>query len=305
MLRRLVSRAIYFLLSNQFVVGHTLKDTYKCHKGSGIGLLISAIIASLFFYVEVEQHFVSSLPGLCKWVRYHDDVIAVFSSKDCMLDGLAHVKSLAKPTFRVVCESVNSVGKQLTFLDLSVRVLVTFCCVSASQHKPVTPLCPTSAHFPSVHKSWPNSVSRRVHILSGGDWSEHKLLCSRYQLACAHPYTLKLFETWTDLQPARSIAPVLEGPALVPFVLRYHPCTRWALWRTMQLVPVPQELNIVLRPSWRNALPSLQALIRRATHQSCIRDSEFREGCCFFDLESVNLVNNNMCDFKLTVLRSH
>jgi len=68
-LKDLLFRALYFLLDNQYVVTGTLPYTYKCAKGSGIGLRISAIVASCYFYAVAESVVLSRAQGLIKWLR--------------------------------------------------------------------------------------------------------------------------------------------------------------------------------------------------------------------------------------------
>jgi len=47
--RSLLQEALFLLLEHQYVVSNTLSCTYKCIYGSGIGLLTSASVASLYF----------------------------------------------------------------------------------------------------------------------------------------------------------------------------------------------------------------------------------------------------------------
>lgn len=75
----LVQRATFLLLDNQYIITNTLSSTYKCVAGSGIGLKISAMVASLYFYRVVESVVVPRSVGLLQWIRYHDDVLAHFA----------------------------------------------------------------------------------------------------------------------------------------------------------------------------------------------------------------------------------
>lgn len=304
-LASLMHRAIYFLLENQFIITCTLAHTYRCHTGSGIGLLISAVLANLFFYVEVERDWVRSQAGMCSWIRYHDDVIAIFSCRELLRSGISALKKRAEPVFKVVCEGVFSCGTTFEFLDLSVHVFARAACdsprfrVTAAQNKPLTPLCPSSAHFGPVHKSWPAAVANRTSVLSGNSLDSHLLLCSRYRSVCTHTYTLNLLEGWKP-QACASLeskeAEKSDGTRKVPFVFRYHPCVAYAMNRTLKLVPPPPELCLRPRASWRNSLPSLHSLINRANRVSLSRDGIDRVGRCFL---LSNLQDNVLSDFVL------
>jgi len=156
----------------------------------------------------------------------------------------------------------------------------------AAQHKPVTPLCATSAHNPSVHKSWPKAVARRIQSLSSGNSSALTQLRDRYLRKCIHPYTLGRLNSYVE-NPSSCTGRVQHGhepqngSQIIPFVCRYHPLFKWAVSRTLTLVPPPSELRVKFRASWRNSLPSMRGIVAKARQKSCKRVLE-REGRCFF-----------------------
>jgi len=313
-LRDLVFSALFLLLDNQYVVTNTLQSTYKCIKGSGIGLRISAVVASLYFYAKVEQHVIVQASGLHKWVRYHDDVLAVLDNRPHLRAFFIALKMRAQPTYVVVCESVHSVGQErdpvgpnqggqtsngsCSFLDLQIDVVVPQMQVIASQHKPLTPLCPSSAHIQSIHLSWPKAVANRVYTLSGSSPVAVQKLIHRYKSAGAHPLTLKVLNNWHPSPPDSRSQPAQQG-ARMPFVFRYHPLFRHAFYRTMTLVPPPPELGLKIFSGWRNALPSLNGIVQSAALNSLKRDSGSREGVCFL-FRFPNLQTNMLREFNIT-----
>jgi len=304
-LRSLVHRAIFFLLNNQYVISNTLDYTFKCISGSGIGLKISAVLANLYFYSVVEVTALGRVKGLIQWVRYHDDVLALYSSRAALKVALKDVKSLSCGIWRVVCEGVHSSGSQLCFLDLTIVVSHPKLTISASQTKAVTPLCPSSSHISHVHGAWPKAVAQRVLKLSGGDPSSLSTLSGRYRAKGAHAYTLGLLDSYAQnpklLDKCKSdlIETSVNRTLMAPIVLRFHPLYRWAFSRALALVPPPAELGITVRASWRNSLPSVLGIVQKSRHQLCKRVYG-REGSCF--LFPDNLSNNYLHNYGANFL---
>ncbi len=57
----------------------------------------------------------------------------------------------------------------------------------------------------------------------------------------------------------------------LPFVCRFHPAFRRAFSRALRLVPPPSEMNVSLRASWKNALPSVNSLVEAHNRKMCSR----------------------------------
>ncbi len=78
-------------------------------------------------------------------------------------------------------------------------------------------------------------------------------------------------------------------------------------WRDALDIPGEHAVNIVLRASWRNALPSLQSVTQRAAIQSLKRECELGRDVVFCSSfsssSSKNLCNNKLSDFTLANLR--
>jgi len=80
----------------------------------------------------------------------------------------AELKIRCAGIFVAKCESVNSLGKSLGFSDLDIAVTMPRLSIVALQEKFIKPLSPSSAHAPSIHRSWPCGVAKRVYVLAGG-----------------------------------------------------------------------------------------------------------------------------------------
>ena len=160
------------------------------------------------------------------------------------------------------CGSVHSIPGELVFLDLHVELKTPMASVCASQVKPVTPLCPTSAHSMNVHKGWPSTVKDRIVRLAASESCKSEgvsVLCSRYQMANTHPFTMQILRRNKEIRKK----PTQDVP-VANLVLRYHPIFRLAATIVLALVPFPvAEYGFGLRCGWTNALPSLESLIQR------------------------------------------
>jgi hypothetical protein len=233
---------------------------YKCVTGSGIGLLHSAHLSNAFFFSRVERHLV--LPKL--YIRYHDDIFVLCRSYCEIRSLVQRIRFFSSPVFTITCSGIAPTGAQLTYLDLNVLNAVPRLGVQCCQDKPALPLCPTSAHVPHVHRSWPTSMCKRVVSLSDSPAQACDQLLSRYKLANAHPFTLNLLDD--AISSSLSLESFIRASDVPPsifrretFVCRYHPSLRVIMNRAIKAVPPPKELGIILMPAWRNFLPSLKS----------------------------------------------
>jgi hypothetical protein len=201
-----------------------------------------------------------------------------------MYSFFSQVKARASPVFTVKVESVTHVGDKVVFLDLIVGVDVPRLSLEANQDKPITPLCPSSCHNPSVHASWPNTVCNRVCSLSDSKLESLAALARRYVCANAHPYTIALFESWqpksgshmgsitaasSSAGAAVAAATAAEQPRKIAFVTRYHPMFRKLFHRALLATPPPRELQVAIFPAWKNALTSLSAVVCQSNANTC------------------------------------
>jgi hypothetical protein len=155
------------------------------------------------------------------------------------------------------------------FLDLQLHFVCPRIGIEASQSKEVIPLCRSSCHNRSVHVGWPATVASRVFAISDSGSSALFKLASRYRMANAHPEIIHDLLNW---QPPLNTKQRLYDtvlPARMPIVLRYHPSTKNAWYRTLNQVPIPAELGISLVVAWKNSLPSLAGNVSQHNRDLC------------------------------------
>ena len=271
-LRDLMFKAIYFLLSNQFVVSKTLQSVYQCIAGSGIGLRHSSSVANYLFYLLVERDLIPSSGLLC-WIRYHDDVLCFSECRYLLRSFASKLKQAASSVFRVLCESVHSTDEQscmFTFLDLDIKLCTPSVIIECSQHKAVIPLCADSAHSLAVHRSWPGAVCNRTVALSDSGSQALQLLRFRYRQANAHPDVLRRFEDWQPGEIQQQTRLHFKGRHII-MVLRYHPVIRCAFCRALRLVPFPSDYGVTVQPAWSNDLPSVAGVVESSNSKLCQR----------------------------------
>ena len=244
----LLHASIFFLLDHQFVLSKTLDSAFKCVSGSGIGLLHSSALSNLLFYIRVERHLCGNFQGLQCWIRYEDDCLAFCKDRPSSRRFFAALKTKAEPVFKLKCEEQLSCGKRFKFLDLEVQMSCPMLAINASQVKVVVPLCPSSGHAVSVHKSWPSSVMSRVVALSDDKAFAKAKLVERYTHANAHPDILEALSSWS-LNKVPSNKDV--GLQRATFTMRYHPFFRSVFYRTLRQVPPPCELGFSILAAWK------------------------------------------------------
>ena len=257
-LQDLFSEVLSLVLEHQFVLASGLPDWYRCTSGSGIGLLHSAVVANFAFYHAVETKFVHSLRarGILCYCRYHDDIFLVFKDRLCLRFFAVFLKANAS-YFKYVSNSVSQTS--ITMLDLTITISKGRLCAHPTLTKSPIPLCPTSAHFPAIHRSWPSAVANRTWELSNGSASDMARLSNLYCCANAHPYTCNALATWSPHKSSKK----LVQPDRIIMVSRYHPVFRRALSITLRQVPVPPSIPLNILLGWRNALPALGSVISK------------------------------------------
>jgi hypothetical protein len=279
-LKAVMHDALFFLLDNQFVITQCADSMYKCTRGSGIGLLHSALVASVLFILDVEIPLFSRCSlqrrGVQLYARYHDDIYTIASS-------IGHVKQLYKSikresdVFTIVCSAVGSHFTSVQYLDVTVSFSGSSVVAMPTLEKTVTPLCVTSAHPPHVHRSWPNALVHRVLSTStfrNGD-SQDRLI-SRYKQANAHPLVVSRLSSSNPFSPSSSnpnssTSNSRDRPDKFACVLAYHPVFRAAAASSIISCPWPiQEIRFLL--SWKNMLPSFSSSITSANSQVALNE---------------------------------
>lgn len=199
------------------------------------------------------------------WVRFHDDILTVVENFECGQQLFRDLRLKCSGIFTVKCESVHSaISGPFIFLDLELQLTTSKLLANPSQEKPVIPLCPTSAHSPGVHRSWPSAVANRIGKLSTCKHESLCLLYHRYMQANAHAFTLKVLHDLNlgAVDPSQSSKRGSDQPISV-FVLRYHPRFARAFRKALHLAPFPPDLRMRFLGAWKNALPSLASMYNK------------------------------------------
>jgi hypothetical protein len=298
--KSLFKSALLFLLTNQFVISATQDCLYQCVAGTGIGLLHSADVSNCFFYAKCERHWrAEAMSGVLLYGRYHDDIIVVADGYAPLRHLHSELRRLSDGVFTIKCDEVASIGCSLKYLDLCIEVRSPRLQLSAMQDKVVTPLCPTSAHCPNVHKSWPSSICSRVFSLSGQDPGSLRSLYLRYELGNTHATTLDLISGWRPRVSSSNGERARLACDNVPFVLRYHPILKLAFDRALKQVPVPPELGVHCMAAWKNALPCISSYINRCNRMSCSVGKVVGSLCV-----SYNTSSRSLHEFRMSELRT-
>ena len=125
----------------------------------------------------------------------------------------------------------------------------------------MSPLCPTSAHAPHVHSSWPTGLASRAVRLSDNSEEAMRLLTSQYSRIACDPLIIDRLTNRASTQQNRSLAS--SQLPLTTCVLKYHPLLRHAVAAALKEVAFPPTLGFSIRIAWKNALPSVSSLITR------------------------------------------
>ena len=261
--KALLHRAIYLLLSCQFVTIQTRSTYFQCCQGSGIGLSHSSAITNYAFYVVCEQKFLDklSLYGIAGYYRYHDDVILISHT----MAQLKHFFSIFKTSLGFFIVEVRAVSRtKVSILDLSVCFHNGYVRCAPLLDKIPLPLCPSSHHAPHTHRAWPKAVSQRIKALACNPADDISRLIRNYKAVPCHPLVVSRLATQQLPKPRESTE---ECVPLFPCILKYHPCLFRAAKRAVQQVSVPRSLNFKIVQCWSNALPSIHGLCNKRNRQ--------------------------------------
>ena len=170
--------------------------------------------------------------------------------------------------YKIEIEEVNNT---VTFLDLklwfSANRMVVAPVFKSTAH--TIPLSTSSAHSPAVHASWPRSMARRIKSLtSSSDLATlaHMNLEDQYRSNLADRFTLEAFQTGVVCTVSQR-RPVT--PSTVWLKLGFHPVLYRSVQHAIRQVAASHGLllrilgiDLDVRISWRNALPSLVCICK-------------------------------------------
>lgn len=271
--RSLVFDITYFLLSNQYI--SSLGGLFKVLDGCGIGMVHAGDVADACWYAMVEKPLIEadefSKCGVFSWCRFRDDMLLCCSSGSGFwklkhkMDKLAGFFDLKIE--EVACDSIR-------FLDIMVNrdhdKLV--CAPFLKDASLARRLSLQSAHAPSVHRSWPSRMLKRIKELSGNKEVESSCVSEvlrRLRVdGCAVP-SMQQGSLMLKRRFSRKASVILWLP--VSFHPWWYRQVKKALRKfnadlamsSMLGSAVPSMRNVQVKCAWRNFLPSTESLIQR------------------------------------------
>ena len=233
--------------------------------GAGMGLHYAGHVANLSFAHSVEEVILTqralSQHAVILYKRYFDDCLMVAANHDdcnlCQASPLVHRLKENCAHFTVGDIVVDS--KSIKFLDLQLRFSHNRIVVSAALDKIPIPLDSSSYHAPSVHGSWPCSMVKRVHRLSGGDDGQVLKLINIYRRANASKTTLHLMKRAHEKVRLPKKANSFTKPGIW-LKARFHTTKHHALNRALHFLPTPHHVPQV-RFAWSSANHNIGTLV--------------------------------------------
>jgi len=269
-LRSLLYDVTFTLLEVQIVKLPGSDQFYICNSGSGIGLKHSSVISGAGLVHSCEIALLSKFAdGLLGYFRFEDDIIVLTRSMQTMRDfgkDLCH----RYPPYRVVARQISRTS--VSILDLEISIVHNYLIVNPSFEKRPSPLCPTSAHAPHVHTSWPSGLASRAVSLSDSKEEALRRLNLQYSNIPCDPLIVDRLSLRASNKQIGSLAS--SQVQVATCVLKYHPLLRHAVTAALKAVTIPPTLGISVRVAWKNALPSVSSIIARHN----IRQANHKKG---------------------------
>ena len=159
------------ILENQYVYNSHTHHTYHVRKGAGMGLILAGETADSCFWRFGEKSFaalsdVQQAHGILGYMRYRDDILIVArpksSGRPSYLEFMIELKRRVAHIYEVKIESIGS--HSVDFLDVSIYQhgprLTWEPFLKLSSQK--VGLSATSAHWRTIHESWPRAEICRL-----------------------------------------------------------------------------------------------------------------------------------------------
>ena len=279
----LVSELLYLLLSEQYITcssdatrldesifdnqlhnfGTDSVSFFRVLRGSGMGLMHSAIVANTSFFVRCEKPLLGRFESynIRKYGRYFDDTLVLYSDSALFQDFCECMRSSANH-FTLLCSEVSS--REVDFLDLTVKFQGSHLSVNPHFNRPVAPLHACSGHPKHVHDSWPKAIMTRNIKLAGSMTAQEvsNVLLAKYRQYNASNRTLSILARCnhnTHMQPTiRSPASLDDDEAQAVWLkLPSHPLWVQGFPGVLAKMPFSVFGKLRVRPSWYNGYPSL------------------------------------------------
>ena len=266
-LQSLLYDVTFSLLETQLVKPPGLNNLYACNTGSGIGLKHSSVIAGAGLLHGCElQLLMKHGDSLVGYSRFEDDITVTAKSMTALTTfgkDLCH----GYPPYKVIASQISR--SFVNILDLRVHLSHNNPIINPNFEKIPSPLCPTSAHAPHVHSSWPSGLaSRAVRLSDNSEESLAKLIAQYSGIACDSIILERLQRprggpTKGGTNPCDDSVLACSQAPCATCVLKYHPLLRAAAAGALRQTPLPPSLGFNVRIAWRNALPSVESIISR------------------------------------------
>ena len=262
---------VYFLLDNQFVESKLIPGKlWKATKGTGIGLLMSGELADWCFWWLLERRCMRSEflahHGIVRWWRYRDDILLMSKGS---INGEAFQLEKTCSVWPLKLEEVNQ--PVMRYLDITVgfnanNEITAKPAFKESKLKVL--LDPSSFHAPSVHKSWPTMMMKRL----AGKCLNTRISDAQGSLVdhwvqCGMPRERALALVAVARKGRPRPAHNRQAARSLWLSLPYHPIWMKPLLKAIHLLNKDNVLlemscdvwkHFRLRPCWSNFLPSLE-----------------------------------------------
>ena len=205
--RRVLDKALGFLLDNQFIVSDEIPNRlWQCIKGSGMGHKHSGEVVGLAFYYEVEEWAIRTSTrqeyGIVGYWRYRDDILIIGNDRQLTVKYCQTLRNKAS-LFKLECEGFFS--SSVHFLEVRITKAPTSY-EYGPEFKPTSlqiPLATDSAHPRHVHCSWPIGQLKRFERISSSRTKAteaKKIFMNRFIEYQANPHIMDLMKKYELMQ---------------------------------------------------------------------------------------------------------
>ena len=285
--RDILSRVVFWLLDNQFVrVREMPGRLWKVKCGTGMGLKHSGEVADASFYTLHEKHVLDRLLdfGIKAYWRFKDDILIIGSSRELAgrfvseLKGVdAHGNVIRPSPFKIKCEAVSK--HRVEFLELVIwkgQGRFEYAPRFKSTALNVPKLNHESAHWSSVHRTWPIGFLRKKLLLTRSVNQKRKIKAQVIQSFKQSHAPLQLIQSLEKVPLLLSVRsftrPHMSKDALW-LVLEYHPSfekerlaqhvkAAWCEEHMVELLAFCFPSRPEVRISWKRTSPNLSELMR-------------------------------------------
>lgn len=281
----LFREALKYVLYPQYVDYGSDHSMARVALGSGMGSKHSPAVSSCTFLSLVERHVCTNAnPGLLIYLRYHDDMLLVTSSRQIFEEVCGRVCELASPCYVIKVEEISE--QSVCMLDMQIfkgrrfenSGKLDFCPYVKPTARHI-PLGGESSHSAGIHMSWPVAEIKRMWALSynKSDYEKFKAVkVNRFEDFFLAPEVLEKCRSWQPISRHSSIArELLESRPnskclVVRLVLPFNPHLYKGMSRVMSGIASTYELLVanVMQPSalvvsWKNDSNALAIVLRQ------------------------------------------